>query len=153
MKFFLDENVSVGCLKPLEALYGEHEFRHAYKEGLEAQRMCRCSGCSASKAMTRSSQKTGPNCETTKNAARSSTRVALIGYAAKGVKGLRGLATETATLTVGLVYVLADLRPEPHVYKLKGVGIQPAQHVAVSPVGLPGWEGPQARPGTRLSRS
>ena len=34
VKFFLDENVSVGCLKPLEALYGEHEFRHAYKEGL-----------------------------------------------------------------------------------------------------------------------
>jgi len=144
VKFFLDENVSVGCLKPLEALYGEHEFRHAYKEGLGGTKdvpllgMLSQQGYDAIITKDRTQLR-----DDEERRAIFDAGLHWIGYAAKGVKGLRGLATETATLTVGLVYVLADLRPEPHVYKLKGVGIQPAQHVAVSPVGLPGWGRPR----------
>ncbi|UQE75109.1 hypothetical protein MYK68_00195 [Gordonia sp. PP30] len=146
MKFFLDENVNVGCLKPLEALYGDHEFRHAYSEGL---------GGTKDVPLLNTLQQQGYDAIITKDRTQlrdEEERRAIfdaglhwIGYVAKGVKGLRGLTTETATLTAGLVYVLADLRPEPHVYKLYGIGTEAAQRVKISAVGRPGWGRPRSQ--------
>lgn len=73
MKFFLDENVNVGCLKPLEALYGDHEFRHAYSEGLGGTKDVPLLNTLQQQGYDATSQRTGRSFATRKSGARSST--------------------------------------------------------------------------------
>ncbi|MFT4200494.1 hypothetical protein [Gordonia sp. (in: high G+C Gram-positive bacteria)] len=144
MKFFLDENVNYGSLAPLRAVYAEHEFRHAYDEGFSGVEdiplFGRLGEQSYDAIITKDRNQLSDSEE---RRALFDAGLHWIGHRAKDHKGLKAVSIETATVTAGLIYVLNDLRPEPHSYLLKGIPSEQSQRVKVQAVGLAGWGRPR----------
>ncbi|WP_445168248.1 hypothetical protein ACTXG7_02315 [Mycolicibacterium sp. Dal123E01] len=143
MKFFLDENVNHGCLEPLRTIYREHEFNHAFDEGLSGtddiplfktlhdQRY--------EAIITKDRQQLVVDAE---RRALFDARLHWIGHKAKDHDGLLGISIETATVTAGLIFVIRDWRSDPHIYRMTGVEAEPTQRIKITAVEQAKWNLP-----------
>lgn len=145
MKFFLDQNVSQAALDPLRALYLDHEFRHAYDEGLSSEddiplfsKLCN-QGYDAIVTKDRNQLR-----DEDERRALFDSGLHWIGHRSKEHKGLMGIVIETSTVTAGLMYVLQNWKDSPHSYLLYGITTELGQRVKISTVGEVTWGRPKA---------
>lgn len=147
MRFFVDENVNSGCLEPLRSTYRTHEFGYAFDEGLSSTNDIPLFELLAERRydgiITKDREQLRNEDE---RRALFDAGLHWIGHSAKDHNGLMGIAIETATVTAGLIFVLNDWRPQPHIYRMKGVETQVGQRVRITAVeldkwGLPKWPG------------
>jgi hypothetical protein len=132
--------VNFGCVEPLRATYRQHDFRHAWDEGLSGEK-------DIPLFQTLQDQRYDAIITKDRNQLRDeSERRALldaglhwIGHKARGRAGLEGIALETATVTAGLIYVLGEWRNQPHVYAIKGIEAEAGQRLKISSVALAKW--------------
>ena len=132
MKFFIDENVSVGVALPLRNIYFGHQFATADEmalcgvDDLDLIPEVAARGFDALITKDFNQLKDPVEREALRDA-----ELHWIGHRMKSHAGLLGLTLETAALTAGLAYVLEDLRDVPHAYRLKGVPAEPGQRLHV----------------------
>lgn len=137
MKFFVDENMNAACIPPLSAMYFDHEFHSAWDEGLSGEkdldlfRELRRRRFQAIITMDRQQLQ-----DQAERQALADARLHWVGYRAKGIGGLRGLALETATVTAGLAYVLEEWQSEPHQYMLSHIPHDMSQRLKIVPLVL-----------------
>ena len=152
MKFFVDENVNYGCMDPLRTLYREHRFHHTFDEGLSGTNDIPLFDLLHKQRydaiITKDRQQLSDD---TERRALFEAGLHWIGHRAKEHDGLFGIVVETATVTAGLIFVLRDWRPEPHVYALKGIEAQTTQRVTISPVERDRWNLPPRAGGLSLA--
>jgi PIN like domain len=152
VKFFLDENVNRGCLEPLRALYRSHDFHYAFDEGLSSTddvplfEILQHQRYDA--IITKDRHQLSDDAE---RRALYDAGLHWIGHKAKQHDGLFGIVVETATVTAGLIFVLRDWRPEPHVYTLRGVESDTTQRLKIAPVERAAWNLPPKSGGINLA--
>lgn len=140
MKFFLDNNLSHLVSRPLQSVYLRHEFGTAHGEGLShvkdiplfAEIRSRGYDAIITKDMNQ-------HRNLDERRAIFDNGLQWICHRMGKHPGIRGFALETATVVAGLQYVIEDLRPEPHLYIVKGVEALPQQRMNVSRVRLDSW--------------
>ncbi|SLH95636.1 Uncharacterised protein [Mycobacteroides abscessus subsp. massiliense] len=146
MKFFVDENVNAGCLDPLRSTYRAHEFRYAFDEGLSSTNDIPLFETLAKRRyhaiITKDRQQLRNEDE---RRALFDAGLHWIGHNAKEHNGLKGIAIETATVTAGLIFVLANWHPQPHIYRLRGIETEVSQRVRMTAVELEKWGLPPQR--------
>lgn len=146
MKFFVDENVNAGCLDPLRSTYRAHEFRYAFDEGLSSTDDIPLFDILAKRRyhaiITKDRQQVRNEGE---RRALYDAGLYWIGHKAKVHDGLMGIVVETATVTAGLIYVINNWRPQPHIYRLKGVETEMGQRVSITATELDKWDLPKTQ--------
>ncbi|QOT16513.1 hypothetical protein [Paenarthrobacter sp. YJN-5] len=140
MKFFLDENLSPLVAKPLAAVYLNHEFGTAQDEDLtkvkdvELFTEIRRRGYEAIITKDRNQHRIEDE-----RRAIFDNGLQWICHRMGKHAGIRGFALESATIVAGLQFVIEELRPEPHLYLVKGIEAQPEQRLKIQRVRLDVW--------------
>lgn len=146
MKFFVDENVNRGCLEPLRTVYRAHDFDYAFDEGLSGTNDIPLFEMLTKRRydaiITKDREQLRDDAE---RRALFDAGLHWIGHKAKDRDGLKGIAIETATVTAGLIFVLEDWRPVPHVYSLTGIETQVSQRVKIFPAERERWGLPKRK--------
>lgn len=146
MRFYLDENVSIGCLEPLRRTYLDHEFTHSHHEGLDGTLDVALFDLLSRRRydaiITRDGRQMSNDVE---RKALYASNIHWIGFKHNKARGLLSIVSEVSVLTAGLIHVLEDWKDDPHVYSLKGVALQATQRLTSYPVWKTHWPAPSPK--------
>ncbi|MDX3656250.1 hypothetical protein AB0E59_40905 [Lentzea sp. NPDC034063] len=148
MKFFLDENAPITMLGPLRDLFYDHEFRSAENEGTTAMTdiaLFELLGSRKFDAIITRDQNQLRDAD--ERAALIHNGLHWIGLGGASIKGIRGIALETAAVMGSMPEIVEHMREleSPSAFHVKGLGAQPGQRYRLSPMLLPDGSTGRAR--------
>lgn len=147
MKFFLDENLSVVSLAPLRAIFSNrHSFEHAGSldllgvDDVDLYPEVRAAGADA--IISKDGRQLANQIE---RRGLFDNRLTFVHLHMGKAQGAKALALELASITAGLPYVEEKWKPEPWVFRLRGLQSGFTERVSSNmPVWLESW-GDQTR--------
>jgi PIN like domain len=142
VKFFLDENMAVVSLAPLQVIYRHrHLFENAetlHLKGVDDVELYpRVKAAGVDAIISKDERQLSVQEE---RRGLWENRLTFIHLHMNKVGGVKGLALELATVTAGLPYVEERWAPEPHVFRLRGLQSGFTERVSSHrPIWLESW--------------